>query len=809
MRNFTANISKYVRFGLAAALCLYIAIYPLTTPRAQRVSESPVKVISVSSYASGANTVVSIAADSPLTRAQTWQDDYFHIVVYKGQSALKGGLPRGIKLQRVGDSLEIAFPINQGANVTVQPHFNRLNLVISGGARDVQNMAASNTLKQELYAEAERNWQPASGNSEPLTQGKRHPAPTATASEVASQSKSTPEPVPLMPQVASSNEVAPTITLQAATTPYDGMGPAAAQWAQANSSDTSYPNSDAQPSIPAPSESSVTTLPAASQDVAITQESSIVSPMKLVLLLLVCGLLALFFKYPRQRSGVKKEVQSTTALVPTAKAPVAVHTASAKNSSQVERRQGERRKGDRRASDQSVIPPQATSAPSSGAEKEERKQDVRPVAAAGPTMLFNPYEISQEVEKLVQGQPHRIDVLASRAREDRRAIETSLIKVLHASESSEDERRRARMALEDYGFVARQNAALLLAPDTYERTSAARVLGKIMSPTSLPFLLEALYDTEMVVRTEAVASLGALRLPSAIGALLDIARRYPDIPVSVLGRALSACSVESLELPSNPAMESHSSSTNAGEVFTGEITALEPVEAVEQLPEWLEDETLADALERLESVDVEARIAAAQSLGRFQVRRSVEALSAMSTHDAEPAVRAAAVSSLSAIDHESGFAAVLMALGDESREVCAAAARALSRLSFDRADAYVRVAETSNNEMLRNVAHACVKSGMVAQAVERLASEDRRQAYEAFSLLSLIAKAGETAPLLHIVENHSNVNVRVIAVRLLGQAGRRELTPRLRNLANRPEVPEKVRATALEVLRSTDRVLVE
>ena len=66
---------------------------------------------------------------------------------------------------------------------------------------------------------------------------------------------------------------------------------------------------------------------------------------------------------------------------------------------------------------------------------------------------------------------------------------------------------------------------------------------------------------------------------------------------------------------------------------------------------------------------------------------------------------------------------------DEAREVRAAAARALSRLSFDRADAYVRVLESTDMQTLRDVAQACVKAGLAAQAISRLASEDRRQAY--------------------------------------------------------------------------------
>src|SRR5207253_6445392 len=115
-----------------------------------------------------------------------------------------------------------------------------------------------------------------------------------------------------------------------------------------------------------------------------------------------------------------------------------------------------------------------------------------------------------------------------------------------ASDASEEGRRRARRALEEYGFVARQSAMLLLGRDAWERSSAARTLGQISSQSSLSFLIEALHDIDSVVRNQAVASLGALKMPAAIGALLDIARRHSDIPAALLSETLSACSVESL-----------------------------------------------------------------------------------------------------------------------------------------------------------------------------------------------------------------------------------------------------------------------
>ncbi|HZB46929.1 MAG TPA: HEAT repeat domain-containing protein, partial [Pyrinomonadaceae bacterium] len=413
--------------------------------------------------------------------------------------------------------------------------------------------------------------------------------------------------------------------------------------------------------------------------------------------------------------------------------------------------------------------------------------------------VFGSYRIDQEVTQLVRGWPHSIEVLASRAVDDRRAVETSLLKALHAAETDEDGRRRVRTACEDYGLVARQNAMLLLSSDAYERTAAARTLAEMRSAQALPFLTEALYDADAVVRTEAVKALGALGLPSSIGAMLDVARRHPEMPAAILGPALTACSVETVEAGEGLQEEGVTLARAASaEQFVSEMRGVEPV-SVRQLPEWLEDATLQESLERLGSADVEARIVAAQSLARFQVRRAVEALAAMAVRDEAAAVRAAAVTALGSIDHETVFASVLIAMADDSREVRAAAARTMSRLGFERADAYMHVTETADRQTLCEAARACVGSGLAAQAVGRLTSEDRRQAYEAFSVLALVVKGGEAQVILDAVAAHRDTEVRLAAVHVLGLMDDPDLAEQLEMIARRGGLPAPVHAAISEV----------
>jgi HEAT repeat protein len=426
----------------------------------------------------------------------------------------------------------------------------------------------------------------------------------------------------------------------------------------------------------------------------------------------------------------------------------------------------------------------------------------QPVEVEGSA--YGAYRVDQEVGKLVLGKPHRMDVMASRVADDRRAIEASLVKALENSEFDEDGRRRAREALEEYGFVARQSALMLLGRDAWERSSAARSLGQIGSQSSLTFLIEALHDGDSVVRNQAISSLGALKMPAAIGALLDIARRHPDIPASLLSETLSACSVESLGYLDSSSTEPALLSDGTG---GAELPELEPFVTFEDLPAGDEDVELTKVLGQLETVDEGGRARLVQQLGTHHAQRSVSALTATALNDLDPAVRSVAVTSLGSIDHESVLAPVLIALADESRIVRAAAARTLTSLHFDRADAYVRVTETADPDTLRRVARACISTGIIAQAVDRLASEDRHQAYEAFSLFTLLARANETDPIIDTIQNHEDDEVRLCAVRVLNVAARPDVAPKLRELIASQGMPENVRTAVLEVLYKLDQDL--
>jgi HEAT repeat protein len=783
-----------VRLGLiAAAGASLFALLPDDPHAQQRFKEPPVRVTGVTS----AGNVVSITADGPLNHAQTWQDPGsgdFHVILVNGQSEL-GGSARGVRVQRVGNSLELVVPVKRGGSVTVQPRGNRLDLVVSGGTGDALNVE-NFPVESRRQERAQARESAAASDESPESVLARVQQPRADAKRRNTAEAETQEPAQSAPP--------PTSVQQQQPAP-----PPAQTDAPAQESDPSGSATEALPPLQdAPSP--VVTQPAA----ATVNKSkgfdllSLVTSLPSLLVLFGVALAGVAVMLVRRRRADADEADFE---------PEPLRAVSEEHADEKSVKPFEHFRGDRRQSEMTV--PFERRKSGRGAEDEATRR-AGELAAAGeagtqaarssasksqpgiPSVDFGSYRIDQEVASLVAGGPHNTEVLCSRAPDDRRAVETSLLKALRAPETDEDGRRRARIALEDYGFVARSCASLLLGSETFERVSAARALGDMKSAQALPFLTEALYDPDAVVRTECVQSLGALGLPSAIGALLDIARRHQDVPASVLRPALTACSVESLELSwDSPA----ASRTFIDEAETprgvGDVRMIVPVvDGYEELPESVEDESLSAALVRLESTDAETRGAAARQLAQFQVRRAVAALAVAAQTDEEPAVRSSAVTSLGLINHESVFASVIVALADEAREVRAAAARALSRLSFDRADAYVRLVESADSRTLRDVARACVKAGLAAQAINRLTSDDRRQAYEAFSLLSLCVSGGETQPVIDAVESHQNIDTRLTCIQLLGDTKGAEVCEQLTRLAGDGAVPERVRRSILETV---------
>jgi hypothetical protein len=160
------------------------------------------------------------------------------------------------------------------------------------------------------------------------------------------------------------------------------------------------------------------------------------------------------------------------------------------------------------------------------------------------------------------------------------------------------------------------------------------------------------------------------------------------------------------------------------------------------------DEALLSAVEQTHEEfeeDEEIRELAVRILQAFKTRNSVEALSQVALYDLSSSLRSKAVTILADFDHESVFETLLMASADPTREVRAAAARGFTRLSFDRSDAWTRIAESGEEGKMRHAARGAIEGGYVERIFDRLIHRDSKHAYEAVALLALLIKAGETA----------------------------------------------------------------
>ena len=724
---------------LVATLSLTFVVAPLGEAQAQDPKYSPLRVSSISAQVSEVSSTITIVAEGSLRRAQTWQDRDGYHVVIPYATALNS--VRSLKGVKVRRLAQsLEILVQNPAGTSVAPQVDDNRLTLFvDGSLDPRSEGAGDTSK--VASDESSGQQSAQG--------------TSTDSSKAGASS---ENVPFTSQF-------PNQSSQSTTK----AGPPALQ-----------PRPDlrvSQGSEPVVPESEIEMQPQGEGFFA-----SIFSTTS-VAIIMVLGVVALLVSYKVRSRRASPKSKAAEAQITEEVLPEPAESVSASQPPQG------------RVPEKKKAGPQAAMS--------SNRASGSHLTVATPDSLYGAYRIDQEVGKLVLGQPHRVDVLSSRAPEDRRAIEASLIKMI-ASSPDEDERRRASEALEEYGFVARECAALLMSADPFDRTTAARCLGEIKSPAALPFLLEGLYDSESIVRNQAVASIGELKVPRAIGALLDMARRHPDVPGVLVSQALSACSVEGLDFFDSAIPEPAVLSDGLAQGFGFDITELEPAATVQELPNDSDDEAFEATLRAVNSEDVGERLEAAKNLARFEVEKAVFALTDLARCDSEAAVRSQAISSLAAINHESVFPAVLIGMADESREVRAAAARSLTHLSFERTDAYIRVLETRDQELQIAVAKACIKSGIVSQGIDRLATGDRRQCYENFAIFSLLVKAGQTESILDAVINHPNLDVKLTIVRLLTNTGEPEVFEQLRQLAVQPGLPEELRTTLLEAMYQLD-----
>lgn len=221
------------------------------------------------------------------------------------------------------------------------------------------------------------------------------------------------------------------------------------------------------------------------------------------------------------------------------------------------------------------------------------------------------------------------------------------------------------------------------------------------------------------------------------------------------------------------------------------------------------NESLLSAIEQThdeDEEDEEVRELAVRILAAFKTRNSVESLAQVALYDLSSSLRSKAVSILTDFDHECVFETILLACADPTREVRAAAARGLTRLSFDRADAWARIAESGEEGRIRHAARAATEGGFAAHSFERLIHPDRKNAYEAFVLLSLLIKAGEVEPIFDAIKNHPNPLVKSAVLHLIKVTKDPKSLEILYNLLEDKNLPEALKKVVDETIEEISLV---
>lgn len=221
------------------------------------------------------------------------------------------------------------------------------------------------------------------------------------------------------------------------------------------------------------------------------------------------------------------------------------------------------------------------------------------------------------------------------------------------------------------------------------------------------------------------------------------------------------------------------------------------------------DPALLNAIEQANEEyeeDEAVRELAVRVLAAFRTKNSVEALSQIALYDLSSNLRARAVSILTDFDHESVFETIVLACADPTREVRAAAARGLFRLSFDRADAWKRIIETEDEFRMSHAARAATEAGIVVKTFDRLVHDDLKIAYEAFVLVSLLIKAGETTEIFDAIREHRDERVRYALLHVVRVQRDPRTVDELYKLEKNSGVPTDVSERVRETIHSLEEV---
>lgn len=166
----------------------------------------------------------------------------------------------------------------------------------------------------------------------------------------------------------------------------------------------------------------------------------------------------------------------------------------------------------------------------------------------------------------------------------------------------------------------------------------------------------------------------------------------------------------------------------------------------------------------------------------------------------DPKERSAVLAELGQTGGYDSFKLITRAFDDPVRDVRNAAARALFELRADRSGSFIRAFREAEPERSFRIAKAIAESGLAADEISQLASDDFLKAYDAFSVLFLMAAAGEFAPIIVGIESGFSIEIGQTLAQILGLCGRPEALPACSHLVLQHSLPSEVRSAIMEAI---------
>ena len=270
-----------------------------------------------------------------------------------------------------------------------------------------------------------------------------------------------------------------------------------------------------------------------------------------------------------------------------------------------------------------------------------------------------------------------------------------------------------------------------------------------------------------------------------------INRKRPKKPVR---KSLAKGGALKNDTKAEPVLTKEIQLSAASELPFNSVLRLEYPHGIEALPAS-QEEALLEAIEQVLgefTEDEEMKELSLRIIAAYKTSNSVEALSQMALYDLSSNTRCRAIEILGEFDHETVFEPIILACADPTREVRAAAARVLTRLGFNRADAWARISLLDEEGRMRQIARAAIEGGLVERYFDRLTHKDYKQAYEAFALFTLLLKARETEPIATALESHPSYMVRIALIHVIKVNKEKDALPYLIKLAENKDLPKEV-----------------